>query len=169
MSHPPILIVDENDQPIGESNAIEAWRKGMRHRIVRIMLEDKDGRVLLQLRSSNSRVYPNCWDHSAAGHVDAGEDYETAAKRELEEEIGVRDVSLEKIDTYYTDYQYKDFVLRRFNTLYRAEINQTPKDLQPEEVSEVRWFTKDELRALVRDRPDKITDGLRDVINKLYS
>jgi len=32
---------------------------------------------------------PNCWDSSAAGHVDAGEDYLACAIRELEEELGI--------------------------------------------------------------------------------
>jgi len=34
------------------------------------------------------------WDSSAAGHLDTGEDYETAARRELEEELGITDTRL---------------------------------------------------------------------------
>src|SRR5262249_18336791 len=33
---------------------------------------------------------PGLWDSSCSGHLDAGEDYDTAAGRELAEEIGIR-------------------------------------------------------------------------------
>jgi 16S rRNA (adenine1518-N6/adenine1519-N6)-dimethyltransferase len=36
------------------------------------------------------------WDSSAAGHVNAGESYETAAARELQEELGIK-APLEKV------------------------------------------------------------------------
>jgi 16S rRNA (adenine1518-N6/adenine1519-N6)-dimethyltransferase len=34
------------------------------------------------------------WDSSAAGHLDAGEEYESAARRELSEELGINDAKL---------------------------------------------------------------------------
>ena len=38
--------------------------------------------------------HPGVWDSSAAGHLDAGEDYATAARRELQEELGITDAPL---------------------------------------------------------------------------
>ena len=40
--------------------------------------------------------YPRCWDSSAAGHVNAGQEYDATAERELEEELGVQ-AALEQI------------------------------------------------------------------------
>ena len=45
--------------------------------------------VLLQLRSREKDVYPGCFDISSAGHVDAGDDYQETALRELWEELGI--------------------------------------------------------------------------------
>ena len=42
-------------------------------------------------------MHPSAWDSSAAGHLDAGEDYNTAAIRELEEELGIIDTEVEEI------------------------------------------------------------------------
>ena len=47
------------------------------------------GELFLQKRSPWKDKHPNKWDSSAAGHLDAGEDYETAARRELSEELGL--------------------------------------------------------------------------------
>jgi 16S rRNA (adenine1518-N6/adenine1519-N6)-dimethyltransferase len=39
------------------------------------------------------------WDSSAAGHLDAGEDYDSAARRELEEELGITDTRIIRLGT----------------------------------------------------------------------
>ena len=48
-----------------------------------VIVEDKEGRILLQLRSDN-----HCWGY-AGGSVELDEDVEEAAKRELFEETGI--------------------------------------------------------------------------------
>lgn len=168
MTHLPIQIVDENDRPINQTSIIEAHEKGLIHRVVRIMVEDGKGNILLQKRSKHMLRWPNCWDNSAAGHVDAGEDYLTAAKRELFEEIGIQTDKLEEIGAYFTDAMYKDSILKRFNKVYKIIVEETPKNLQKEEVSEVEWFSLDDVRKLIKDKPDQVTDGLQDVISRYY-
>ncbi len=59
------------------------------HRFSGVVLVDGDGRILLQERDEHPRIDPEKWG-LAGGHVDPGEDFETAAYRELEEETGVR-------------------------------------------------------------------------------
>lgn len=42
----------------------EVWQKGL-HRIASVFVEDDQGRMLLQRRGPNVKVYPNCWDQAA--------------------------------------------------------------------------------------------------------
>lgn len=168
MTHLPIQIVDENDKPINQASIIEAHEKGLIHRVVRIMVEDGKGNILLQKRSKHMLRWPNCWDNSAAGHVDASEDYLTAAKRELFEEIGIKAHQLVEMGTYYTDTKYQGYILRRFNRVYRVYIEETPTQLDPNEVKEVEWFTLDEVKSLIKDVPIEVTDGLQDVVARYY-
>ena len=69
------------------------WR-GLWHTTVHIWVAGKDDRgrpsLLLQLRSSDRRLYPSCWDISSAGHLPAGEDALNGAVREAGEELGLR-------------------------------------------------------------------------------
>ena len=60
------------------------------HRAVHIWFINPRGELLIQRRSKTKINHPDMWDISAAGHVSAGEDSETSALREIEEEIGVR-------------------------------------------------------------------------------
>ena len=83
-------VVDEEDRVIGKASRREIHERELLHRSVHIFVFNPRGQLYLQKRALHKDQYPGCWDSSAAGHVDWGESYETAAKRELEEELGIR-------------------------------------------------------------------------------
>src|SRR3954468_24269501 len=99
MSYPPIQVVNEQDQPLGGAPLDKIHAEGLRHRVVVIFVEDDTGQLLLQKRGPHVATHANRWDVSSAGHVDEGEDYLTAAKRELSEELGLQGVELNEVDS----------------------------------------------------------------------
>lgn len=86
-------VVDANDQVTGQATRGEVHAKGMLHRAVHVFAFNKRGDLLLQKRSRFKDVHPGAWDSSVSGHLDAGEDYATAAVRELQEEMGIEAAS----------------------------------------------------------------------------
>ena len=98
-----VQIVDENDKPIAAASKQEAWDHGLRHRVVRVMIINDSGDILLQRRSPDKDIFPDCWDNSAAGHVEPDEDYLDAALREVKEEIGLDNLQLKQIGKYASD------------------------------------------------------------------
>ena len=89
-------VVDENDSLVREASRVEVHGDNLRHRAVHILIFNKKGEILLQKRSRWKDRHPLLWDSSAAGHVGAQEEYDHAAQRELQEELGI-DVHLERI------------------------------------------------------------------------
>ena len=169
MNKPLIQIVDENDQPLYGTTKQEAWDHGLTHRIARIMIEDENGMILLQLRDKAKWFYPNCYDPAVAGHVDEGEDYLTAAKREMAEEIGVPDLMLEQVSYYRRDFEYKGKQMHRFVTLYRATMpHDTALTIAEDEVAGMRWVSRGELDDLIHNQPEIISDGLQEAYDILY-
>jgi isopentenyldiphosphate isomerase len=165
----PILIVDEHDKPVGSATKPEAWAQGLWHRVVRIMLEDGKGNVLLQHRTPTKDIYPNCWDNSAAGHVDAGEEgYDTAAYRELHEELGLNGLKLVEIGEYTDQHDWHGLHMNRFVKVYTALITGTPSSPEHDKIDDVRWFTIADAKKLVAGDPDHVTDGLSQVIERFY-
>jgi isopentenyl-diphosphate delta-isomerase type 1 len=162
-----IQIVDEHDNVIGTETMAKARKEGLIHRISRVMVENPEGKTLLQKRG-NKVLWPNCWDNSAAGHVDAGEDYLTAAKREMLEEIGIDADELEELGVYFTDERLGEKILKRFNAAYKLVTEKQPVNVPNEEVAEVRWFALEEVKELIKNHPDQVTDGLRDVVHHFY-
>jgi len=169
MTHPPVVVVDEHDHEIGKAMLAEVWEKGLYHRIVHIIAEDEDGRVLLQHRAADAKLWPNCWDHSAGGHVDEGFTYDSAARAEVAEELGLQEVQLEAVATHPTRITHNGHILNRFTRLYRIRITKdTPLRINEEELSATRWFTLPELRAALKTRPQDFTDVLRYTIETYY-
>ena len=82
-------VVDEHNRVIGNESRGVVHATGLRHRAVHLFVCNARGELLLQKRSPWKDKYPGRWDSSAAGHVDSGEDYLHAARRELNEELGL--------------------------------------------------------------------------------
>jgi isopentenyldiphosphate isomerase len=88
-------IVDENDNVIGSApRHLCHGNPALVHRVAHVLVFNRAGELLLQKRAMSKDVQPGKWDTSVGGHLDPGENYLQAAYREMEEELGIRDVPL---------------------------------------------------------------------------
>ena len=72
--------------------------------VIRNSKETGRPEVLLQKRSEKKDIFPGCFDVSAAGHLDAGEDFPEAAVRELKEELGL-EVKPEELERLFLNQE----------------------------------------------------------------
>ena len=108
-----------------------------------VIVEDKEGRILLQLRSDN-----HCWGY-AGGSVELDEDVEEAAKRELFEETGL----VAKELTLFGVFSGKDthYVYPNGDEVSNVDIVYVCKDYRGElkcqqgEVDDLRFFEVDKI------------------------
>ncbi len=152
-------IVDAHDRVVGRAPRGEVHAKNLIHRATHVLLHDAHGRLLLQRRSPAKDTFPGCWDSSCSGHLDAGEDYPEAARRELGEELGFFDDKLQlrpvvKLPTCaQTGHE--------FIQVYVMGPASGPFDPNPAEITETRWVTVAELDAMLRDTPGIFAGALR--------
>lgn len=163
MSLQKVMYVDQKDRAIGSGAIEEAYEAGYVLRIVRIFIINSKGEILLQKRSKNSK-----WDQSAGGHVDVGETYLKAAKRELFEEMGVKGVKLIKITKFYTEDQQFEYTRRRFNVLYYG-LYSGPVAIDNDEVADYSWISPPKLNGWIQKSAGDFTDGFLVSYKKLLS
>lgn len=82
-------IIDAHDKLLGEDTRERVHSKEMLHRGILVMVFDPKGKLYVQRRSRNKKVFPGKLEGSLSGHVRAGEEYSQAAVRELREELSI--------------------------------------------------------------------------------
>jgi 16S rRNA (adenine1518-N6/adenine1519-N6)-dimethyltransferase len=146
-------VVDEHDRPVWVASRGEVHAQDLRHRAVHIFVFNRAGELFLQLRSRWKDRHPLVWDSSAAGHVNAGQEYAATAERELEEELGVQ-APVEEIAAISacpeTGWE--------FVRLYRAR-HEGPFHLPPAEIETGGWFTPAQIRQWIAARPQDFAPG----------
>lgn len=154
---PDVIFVDENDHVIGHGSHRQASLQGIVHRIARIFVFNSHGELLVQKRSVHVSV-PNKWDQSAAGYVDEGEDYQTAALRELQEEVGITGVPLKEVTKFYTEETDEKATKKRFNMLYSTTYDGAIT-IDEHEVAAYKWLQLAELAQWLQEKPQDFTQG----------
>lgn len=93
-----VEIVDESGvvERVVTRREMRAGR--LRHRSVFVAVQDERDRLLIHRRSPHKDVWPGWCDVAVGGVVGVGEDFETAARREVFEEIGLSAVDLHTLD-----------------------------------------------------------------------
>ena len=147
-------VVDDGDQVIGQSTRAEIHAQGKLHRAVHIFVFNKRKDLLMQLRSRWKDVHPCSWDSSAAGHLDAGEDYEACAIRELKEELGIEKESLVEIGKIPpcagTGWEF----VKLFAVQYQGALRYPCA-----EIDSVQWFPLETLEEWMKNRPSDFATG----------
>jgi isopentenyl-diphosphate delta-isomerase type 1 len=152
-------VVDAQDRVIGRAPRGEVHAKKLLHRATHVLVHDAAGRLFLQRRSLGKDTFPGCWDSACSGHLDAGENYPTAARRELGEEIGWHDASLPLRPLVKLGACAETG--HEFIQIFLLGPISGPFDLNPAEITEGRWVTPEELDAWMRERPAEFASALR--------
>src|SRR5262249_54572755 len=122
------------------------------HRAVHIFVFNSKGELLVHRRSATKDEAPLKLTSSASGHLSAGEDYATAAVRELEEELGltspVEYLGIFPANGPETSYEHRGF--------YRAVTDQTPT-FDPGEILSGDYYTLAAIDQMIAKDPDDFT------------
>ncbi len=150
-------IVDENDNVVDRVPRVEAHAKNLMHRATHVLMFRYACReILLQKRSATKDSYPLAYTTSCSGHVDTGEDYDTAVVREMKEETGL-DVELADLlkigkilPSAKTGWE--------FTMVYQMNCKGDEKLVAPpSEVEEFKWIAVDDFEKSIKENPQNFT------------
>ena len=99
MEEEKVVLVDEDDQPIGSIGKIEAHEKALLHRAFSIFVMNSKNELLIQQRAFGKYHSPGLWTNTCCSHQREGESNIEAGKRRLMEEMGMS-VKLDELFTF---------------------------------------------------------------------
>ncbi|MGL5785968.1 MAG: isopentenyl-diphosphate Delta-isomerase [Bacteroidales bacterium] len=162
-----VVLVDENDQIVGEMEKLQAHKKARLHRAVSVFIVNSNKEWLLQRRADGKYHSAGLWSNTSCTHPKMDEESVACAKRRLKEEMGIE-----------TNLQYV------FNFIYRAELDHAlceheldhvfigMTDAKPQidqnEVSDWKYMSYDELKKDMNVNPDRYTEWFKKMHKKVY-
>lgn len=155
-----VLLVNEQDEPVGTMGKLEAHQVGALHRAFSVFLFDDQGRLLVQKRAAGKYHSAGLWTNTCCSHPRPHEGLEQAARRRLMEEMGI-DTPVE----HRFSFLYKaDFT----NGLTEHELDHVffgrwngPAEPHPEEADDWKYITPEELEQDLCRHPERYTVWLR--------
>lgn len=159
-------VYGEDGKPAGYVASREyVHKRGLWHVTAHVWITRRDAdngpMLLLQLRAADKRLYPSCWDISAAGHIPTGETVREGAVRELYEELGI-DVPPEQpelvgvVRNFYDDDEGDGYHDREYSHVFLLRLDVRPEELvlDPDEVEKTVWMKYDDVLDKAKNGAD---------------
>jgi isopentenyldiphosphate isomerase len=138
-------VVDSDGNVVGLARRSEMHgNPALIHRVVHVLVFNSGGELLLQKRSLRKDVAPGKWDTSVGGHVNPGEALIDAARREMAEELGIHNATLDFLYTHFFSNHVESERVTSFRCIYEGEIN-----YNRDEIDEVAFWRLDKIRESI--------------------
>jgi len=113
------------------------------HRAVHVVVfHPSEPAILLQKRKMTKDIQPGKWDTAVGGHLNAGEDYLTAALRELHEELGITANADELTELF--DLQIRNSIESEDVRVYKL-VRGNGFKIQESELDKIEFYSFDRL------------------------
>lgn len=156
MNRDKVVLVDENDFPLGEMEKLEAHLKGALHRAFSVFVFNPNGEMLIHQRAAGKYHGAGLWTNACCSHPQWGEDVRESARERLQYEMGL-DCELEKrFSFHYHTPVENNLIEHEFDHVFRAITDQQP-DPHPKEVQDFRWMPMDVLLEDIKTFPQRYT------------
>ena len=161
-----IILVDGNDKDIGTIGKMAAHRLGRLHRAFSVFIFNAESELLLQRRAFSKYHSRGLWSNTCCGHPRIGEKTVDAARRRLQEEMGI-DCKLEEVFSFLYSVKFDDDLFENeFDHVMIGKYNAAP-DPNPEEACDWKWSDMDHLKYDMQTHPDNYTYWLRKSLERV--
>ena len=151
-----VILVDEQDNPLGKMEKLEAHRQGRLHRAITVYIFNTKQQLMLQQRAFSKYHCGGLWSNTCCGHPFPNEGTQQAAERRLDEEMGLK-LSLNKVtQTYYNLPVTDGLVEHEFGHIFTGFTDQLPV-LNPHEAENYRFASLSEIQQELIASPEQFT------------
>ncbi len=160
-----VVLVNEHDEVLGQMEKLKAHENALLHRAFSVFLFNSNGEMLLQKRAAGKYHSPNQWTNACCSHPKNGETYLQGAQRRLSEELGITADLEEKFHFIYRadvgQELWEHELDHVFTGIYDGEFR-----LNPDEVSEIRFISLEDLDREMKANPDQFTEWFKIILEE---
>jgi isopentenyl-diphosphate delta-isomerase len=161
MTREDVILVDDNDAPVGVAEKLQVHRTGQLHRAVSVFLFDANGSMWLQRRALHKYHTPGLWTNACCTHPRPGERTIDAATRRVREELGLECPDLQPVfKLLYWVSLDKRMIEHEYDHVFSGPLDTRPIP-NPGEVAAVRCVPAAQLRREVQAHPEWFTPWFR--------
>jgi isopentenyl-diphosphate Delta-isomerase len=157
---PHVILVNENDEPLGTMEKLDAHQKGILHRAFSIFIFNSKGEMLLQKRALKKYHSPGLWSNACCSHPYPDEEVKLAALRRLREEMGFTSPLEKAFDFLYKISFENGLTEHEFDHAFVGTFDGDIK-ANPEEVADYTYRSMAEIRQDLVDKPGRYTAWFR--------
>ena len=163
-----VILVDEQDNPIGLMSKLEAHQKAVLHRAFSVFIFNDKGELMLQQRAKHKYHSPGLWTNTCCSHQREGESNVQAGKRRLQEEMGFTTELSEVTSFIYKAPFDNGLTEHEFDHVLLGYYEDDP-EINPDEVASWKWMPLEEVNNDIDNHPDIYTVWFVIIFTKFYS
>jgi len=161
-----VILVTEDNEPIGRMEKMEAHRKGVLHRAFSVFIVNERNEMLLQQRAKTKYHSSGLWTNACCSHPRPGEETEAAALRRMYEELGFTTPVTKIFDFQYNAAFDNGLTEHEYDHVYFGEY--TGKlNPNPGEVQDYCYKKMEEISNMIETHPHKFTAWFRIAFPKI--
>ena len=162
-----VILVDKNDNQIGEMPKMEAHEKAVLHRAFSVFIINIKGELMLRQRAAHKYHSPLLWTNTCCSHQRSRESNIEAGERRLQEEMGFT-ASLNEVfsfiykapfDNGLTEHELDHVLIGYFDD--EPNINK-------EEVEAYKWMQLDDVKSDIEKNPIIYTEWFKIIFKESY-
>ena len=155
-----VILVDEQDNPIGLMEKQAAHVTPHLHRAFSIFIFNSKGELLMQQRAFSKYHSPGLWTNTCCSHPRNGETTLEAAQRRLWEEMGMTCEMREVYTFIYKAPVGQGLTEHEFDHVFIGQSNLVPI-INREEVESWKYMSLNDLKNDIRLHPEHYTEWFK--------
>jgi len=161
-----VVLVDENDNVVGQMEKMEAHKKGLLHRAFSVFIFNGEKKLLLQQRAFSKYHSPGLWTNTCCSHPRASESLEDAVQRRLHEEMGMHCKVKKMFHFIYKADVANGFTEHELDHVFFGYSDRAPI-INPDEVNSWKYMKMEDIRDDMKTNPESYTVWFRIVFHKV--
>lgn len=171
MNNQNIVLVDPDDNAIGEIEKVRGHQFGMLHRAFSVFIfrvfKDKL-QTLIQLRHKQKYHGGGLWSNTCCSHPHPGENLKAAAEKRLQEEIGI-DAKLQEVGMFHYIAKMDNGMTENENDhVFIGYLDSEEAHFNTDEVEKTAWVDVVPLFEAIDRNPHHYTPWLKEALTIAY-